>query len=297
MKKLFLVCCTCLVFAVPVFGGTLPDSLLRAQIAQIVKPVKGIVGVSVMNIETGDTLSYNGKSRLVMHSVFKFPLALTVLHWVDTGKLALNQTIHISKHQWERNTWSPLHDKYPDGGDFTISVLLSYMVSQSDNNACDILLKTINGPATVQAYLLQLGVRGIAVRVSEADMASAWELQYTNWAKPVEMTELFNLFYHDKILAKPTTDTLYQMLLNCTTGEKRLKALLPAGTPIAHKTGTSPVNDQGLAPATNDAGIITLPNGKHLIVSVFVCNSTNDQATREATIAKIGKAVYDYYNR
>ena len=50
------------------------DSLLRQQIAQIAKPVKGIVGVSLLNIENRDTLSYNGNARLVLHSVMKFPI-------------------------------------------------------------------------------------------------------------------------------------------------------------------------------------------------------------------------------
>jgi beta-lactamase class A len=297
MKKCFLCAFILLIFVAPVFSNGLKDSVLRKQIEKIAKPVKGIVGVSIRNIETGDTLSYNGKARLVLHSVMKFPIALTVLHWVDTGKLQLNQLIHIPKRDMVKDTWSPLRDKYPKGGDFPVSELLSYMVSQSDNNACDNLLKTIGGPATVQAYLLQTGIRGIAVRTSEADMASSWELQYTNWCKPVEMTELLNMFYGGKILTKPMTDTLYKMLLNTSTGPKRLKGLLPAGTAVAHKTGTSPTNAEGLSPATNDAGIITLPNGKHLIISVFVCNSTNDEATREATIAKIAKAAYDYYGR
>ena len=297
MKKCFLAACILLLFSASAFSNGLPDSSLRKRIQQIAKPVKGIVGVSIKNIETGDTLSYNGKARLVLHSLMKFPIALTVLHWVDTGKLQMNQLIHISKGELTKNTWSPLRDKYPKGGDFPVSELLKYMVSQSDNDACDNLLKTIGGPKTVQAYLLQIGIRGIAVRTSEADMASAWELQYANWSKPVEMTALFDQFYNGKILAKPTTDSLYQMLLNTSTGPKRLKGLLPAGTAVAHKTGTSPTNAEGLSPATNDAGIITLPNGKHLIISVFVCNSTNDEATRESTIAKIAKAAYDYYSK
>ena len=297
MKKCFLSAFILLVFIGPVFSRGSRDSVLLKQIAQIAKPVKGIVGVSIRNIETGDTMSYNGKARLVLHSVMKFPIALTVLHWVDTGKLQLNQLIHIPKRDLAKNTWSPLRDKYPKGGDFPVSELLSYMVSQSDNNACDNLLKTIGGPATVQAYMLQIGIRGIAVRTSEADMASAWELQYANWCKPVEMTELFNRFYNGKILTKASTDTLYKMLVNTSTGPKRIKGLLPAGTVVAHKTGSSPTNAEGLSPATNDAGIITLPNGRHLIISVFVCNSTNDEATREGTIAKIARAAYDYYSR
>jgi beta-lactamase class A len=273
------------------------DSVLYNQIEKLAKPVKGIVGVSILNNETGDTLSYNGKARLVLHSVMKFPIALTVLHWVDTGKLTMDQLVHVTKHEWEKNTNSPLRDQFPGGGDFPISKLVSYMVSYSDNSACDLLLKQLDGPQAVQKYMLQLGIRGIAVRTSEADMASAWELQYANWCKPVEMTQLLNMFYNDKILSKASTDTLYKIMTQTTTGANRLKGLLPAGTVIAHKTGTSPTSAEGLSPATNDVGIITLPNGKHLVISVFVCNSTNDEATREGVIAKIGKAAFDYYSR
>ncbi len=297
MKKCFLPAFIVLVFVAPAFSQKGNDQVLRKQIEQIAKPVKGIVGVSIRNMETGDTLSYNGKARLVLHSVMKFPIALTVLHLVDTGKLQLNQIIHVKKKDWDKVIWSPMRDKYPDGGDFPLSEFLDYMIAQSDNSACDILLRLIDGPKTVQAYMLQIGIRGIAIRTSEAEMAASWELQYTNWCKPVEMTELLNMFYNGKILAKPTTDTLYKIMLSTTTGPKRLKGLLPDGTVIAHKTGSSPTSAEGLSPATNDVGIMTLPNGKHIIISVFVCNSTNDEPTREGAIAKIGKAVYDYYSK
>jgi len=145
--------------------------------------------------------------------------------------------------------------------------------------------------------LLRLGVRGIAVRASEADMASAWELQYTNWAKPAEITTLLDMFYKDKILTKASTDFLYKILTETTTGPNRIKGLLPAGTIVAHKTGTSPTNAAGLSPATNDVGIITLPNGKHLAIAIFVCNSTDDETTRDSIIAKIAKAAFDYYSK
>src|ERR1700749_3917262 len=108
MKRLFLAVVACIIFTAGAVAKSLPDSSLRAKIAEIAKPIKGIVGVSIMNVETGDTLSLNGKARLVMHSVMKVPIALTVLHWVDTGKLALNQMIHVSKRDLHPDTWSPL---------------------------------------------------------------------------------------------------------------------------------------------------------------------------------------------
>ena len=75
-------------------------------------------------------------------------------------------------------------------------------------------------------------------------------------------------------------------------GAKRLKGLLPRGTVIAHKTGTSGT-ENGMTAATNDIGIITLPSGRHLAIAVFVSDSPADEATREGVIARIAKAVFD----
>src|SRR6195952_4237057 len=73
------------------------DKNLTAQIKEIAPAAKGIVGVSILGIESGDTLNYNGNARLVMHSVMKFPIAMAVLHLVDSGIFTLDKTIHIKK--------------------------------------------------------------------------------------------------------------------------------------------------------------------------------------------------------
>ena len=296
MKRFIWSAGLMLICVAPSIVSAQNNDALRQQIKDIIKPAKGIVGVSLLNIESRDTLSVNGDARLVLHSVMKFPIALTILHWVDSGKFALNQMIRFKKKDLPQ-TYSPLRDKYPDGGEISLADMLGYMVSLSDNDACDILLKQIDGPKAVQDYMLRLGVKGIAIRASEADMASAWELQYTNWCKPVEMTKLLDKFYQGKTLSKVSTEFLYKILSETTTGPHRLRGLLPADPVVAHKTGTSPTNAAGLTPATNDVGIITLPNGKHLAISVFVCNSTDTEVARDAYIAKISKAAWDYYSK
>jgi beta-lactamase class A len=296
MKKFISSISILIVLSIPCYVMAQQKEALRKQIEQITKQVKGIVGVSILGLEDNDTLTYNGNARLVMLSVMKFPIALAVLHRVDSLKLSLDQpTVSVSKRDFAKDSKGKLHEKYPKGGDVSLGELLSYMVSLSDNDACDILFKQIDGPKTVQNYILQLGIRGIAVRASEADMAASWELQYTNWSKPAEMTELLGLFYKGKALSKSSTDFLYKLMTETSTGPNRIKGLLPAGTVVAHKTGTSGTNAAGLTPATNDVGIITLPNGKHIAIAIFVCNSTSDEATREGTISKIAKAAYDFY--
>ncbi len=269
---------------------------LLSQVKAIASEAKGIVGVSIIDIESGDTLNFNAHSRLVLHSVIKFPIALTVLDLVDKGKFKLDDKLKFRKSEMaKKGLYSPLRDQFPDGTTITLADLLGYMVSQSDNVACDYLLKKIGGPQVVEEHLKNIGVSGISIRASEADMASAWEVQYTNWGKTADLAQLLDLFYKGKTLSQPSTDFLIKLMTATTTGPKRLKGLLPANAVVAHKTGTSPTNAEGLSPATNDIGIITLPNGKHLAIAVLVCNSTADEATRESVIARISKAAWDFY--
>jgi len=282
--------CAFILFSISSFA----QDTIRQQIQALAKPAKGVVGVSVLNLEDRDTLNYNGNTRMVMHSVMKLPIALAVLHLVDSGVLSLDKTLHINKKDFTK-LYSPLHDKYPEGNiDVSVRDLLGYMISQSDNQACDMLLDMLGGPDQVNYYLHAAKLRGINVESSEEDMAKTWEVQYTNWCKPRYMIRLLDTLYTGKLLLPPSRDFLNKLMTETTTGPNRIKGLLPAGTIVAHKTGTSPTNADGLSPATNDVGVITLPNGKHLAIAIFVCNSTADETTRELVIANIAKAVYDH---
>jgi beta-lactamase class A len=75
------------------------------------------------------------------------------------------------------------------------------------------------------------------------------------------------------------------------TGAHRIRAGLPEGVIVMHKTGTSGVKD-GVASATNDIALITLPDGRRLALAVFVTDSRADETTREGVIARIAKAAY-----
>jgi beta-lactamase class A len=296
MKRLTLSAILLIFFLTPRYVMAQQEPLLR-QIKDVAKPAKGIVGVSILGLESRDTLNYNGNSRLVMHSVMKFPIAMTVLHLIDKGKYKLDQQLKVSKKDLLPNTHSPLRDKYPEGTEISLGELLGYMVSQSDNNACDFLLKKIGGTRVVEDYIQSLGIKGIAVNATEAEMAASWEVQYLNWCKPVDVVRLLDIYYQGKALSKTSNDFLWKIMTETSTGPNRIKGLLPKAVIVAHKTGSSPTNDAGLSPATNDVGIITLPNGKHLAIAIFVCNSTADEATRELVIAKIAKAAWDYYSK
>jgi beta-lactamase class A len=266
---------------------------LKSKIDLIAKDAKGTVAVSVVNFETRNTFAYNGTLHLPMQSVMKFPIAITILHEIDEGKFTLDQLIPITKADLPK-TYSPLRDKYPEGGvAISIRALLSYMVSLSDNDACDIFLKTLGGTEKVNAYTHSLGVKNIAIKASEFEMAQAWDVQFTNWCDAEAMTQLLDLAFRPDFLSKANHAYLWKIMQETSTGPNQIKGLLPAGAIVAHKTGRSDTNEQGITAATNDVGIITLPNGKHLIIAVFVSNSSASLTIRESVIARIAKAAFD----
>jgi beta-lactamase class A len=270
---------------------------LRTTIAQVATATPMRLGVALRVLETNDTLSYHNRQHYPMLSVFKLAIALKVLHEVDRGRLQLSQPILLTPADLPK-TYSPLRDKYPAGNvHVSVQDLLTYMVTLSDNNACDKLLQLVGGPRQVTAYVHGLGIRPFVVAVSEAQMGAQWASQYRNWSYPSAQLDLLSQVYRQTALSKPSSALLWQLLLNTSVGPNRLKGLLPAGTPVAHRTGTSATNAQGLSPALNDAGIIVLPNGQHLAIAVFVADSYADTAARELVIATIAKAAYDEFAR
>ncbi len=290
--SLLLLCCL-LVFARSV--NAQQDSLY-STIKMIADAAKGRVSVSVIDIENSVRFDYYGDEPCVMQSVFKFPIALAILDRIDKGEFSLQHKIHITPKEMTKYTWSPMRDSFPDGNvNITFEKLLRYMVSQSDNIACDVLLHHLGKPKTVEKYIRKFGIEDFSIKYNEAGMHKKWNNQYKNWCTPKEMAKLLQLFYQGKIISKPNTEFLYQLMAETTTGQNRLVNLLPAGTIVAHKTGSSDTDSKGMSAAVNDVGIITLPNGKHIAIAVFVNDAYAPYEILESVIAQIGKAVYDGY--
>ncbi|MDQ3908364.1 MAG: class A beta-lactamase-related serine hydrolase, partial [Acidobacteriota bacterium] len=188
--------------------------------------------------------------------------------------------------------YSPIRDKNPKGVELTIAELLRYAVSESDGTASDVLMNLAGGPQGVMAFLSEIKVSGINVANPEKEIGRDWQTQYENWATPAGAVELLAALQERRGLSAESQALAFKLLTESIPGAKRLKGLLPAGTVVAHKTGTGGLRD-GVTSATNDIGIITLPNGRHAAVAVFITDSKADLDTREAVIAKIAKAIWD----
>jgi beta-lactamase class A len=286
-------------------SDALAQSALQARVAGIAAEAQGTVSVSCSLPGTTLNCDLNPHNHSPMQSVFKFPLALTVLHLVDAGKLlpaqrpgesiglTLDRTIRFLPEDRIPHAYSPLQDRYPEANvDIPLRELIQLAAGESDNAATETLLRIIGGPSVVHDYVRSLGITEFQLQDGEQTLHRDPSAQYRNWIEPAAAAQLLQRLFTNPPLSAAANDFLVHTLANSITGPDRLRAGLPADTVLAHKTGTSGEHN-GKAEATNDIGLVTLPDGRHLAVAVFVTDARANEATRDRVIARIGRAAYD----
>lgn len=305
-----------------------PDLLrLENKIDQIISRSRGTVGVSLIHVESGATLSVRGDERFPMASVYKLPIAIELLAQVSAGTLALDRPIALAPS--DIRACCTLSRRHPRGGvTVTAGELLELMIVESDNTASDAILKLVGGPPVVERRMRTLGFDTINVNRSEGDInfemtgvahlppEAEWtlDLQYQlisevtpqalreararytttdprDTSTPDDMARLLGRLQLGNLLRPQYTTLLLDLMARSKTGPRRLKALLPPNTIVAHKTGTTDV-------VINDVGILTLPAdsaiGGHLAIAVFVINGGRESSMQQ-TIARIAGASYEFF--
>jgi len=107
-------------------------------------------------------------------------------------------------------------------------------------------------------------------------------------ATPRAMDDLLGAIRQGRVLRPQTSALMLSIMERCRTGKARLRAMLPPGTRIAHKTGT--LNGLG-----NDTGIVTLPDGRMFVITVFVMKDHRGHEMRDRIMAEAARAAYDYF--
>jgi len=252
-----------------------------------------MVGVSCALPGTQLDCDVNSNAKLPMQSVYKLPIALTVLHHVEEGRLKIAQPVRfLPADVISPGQHSPLRDAHPRGGvDVPLLELLRLAVEQSDGVASDILLRVIGGPQVADEYIRSLGIKGIHIADTEKTMGRDRNAQYRNSAEPQALVALLRLIADRSPISPANTRQLLGWMMTTPTGEHRIPGSLRLGTVVAHKTGTSG-EDRGVTHATNDIGLITLPCGEKLAVAVMIEDSPESEDAREAVIAEITRAIW-----
>jgi beta-lactamase class A len=273
-------------------GGDLAG--LAPEWERIEKESGGTLGAAARIAETGETVAWNGDGHFPMQSVCKAPIAMALLREVDAGRLSLDAPVRVEAGDLvPAGMHSPLRDSHPQGGvDVPLRELMRLAVAESDGTASDVLLRVLGGKAKAQAYLSSLGVEGMRIATTEGEIGRDYAAQYRSWASPLAAVAWLAALQQGKDLRPASRALLLGWMSTTKTFPTRLKGRLPAGTEVAHKTGSSG-SRAGVSAATNDIGIVTLPDGRHLAIAVFLRDSKAGAEARDATIAEVARAAWE----
>ncbi len=170
--------------------------------------------------------------------------------------------------------------------DRTVRELLEFSIVRSDNTSSDKMLELVGGPAVVTERMRALGLSNIEVRSNVRDFLKSKDA-HPNTGSPADLARLLARLQKGEVLRPPQLDVLLGLLGRAIPGQQRLRAGVPAGTPVGDKTGTGPST-------TNDVGLITLPEGKgHLAVAVLLNGSKLPAAEQEKLTAELARAAYE----
>jgi beta-lactamase class A len=235
---------------------------LEQQLSYLVAGKSADVGVAALDLNTGETVSIKGNTPFPMASTVKVAVAALYLAQVDHGRRSLDDTIAGTSAR----------------------SLMRRMLVHSDNGATDILIRNLGGPSAVDAWLRENNITGVRVDRNIAqllrDKRDLWDRRDSS--TPMAMVELLRRIYKAELIKPESRDYLLDVMAQCATGKNRIRALLPYGTPVEHKTGT-------LNGYTSDVGFISLPDGRRVAVAIFARGGSD----RPRTIAETARAIYD----
>jgi beta-lactamase class A len=235
---------------------------LEQQLRAIESANPGNVGIAALDLTTGDMVSIAGDAPFPMASTVKVAIAAQYLAQVEHGRRSLDTII----------AGRPARR------------LLEAMLIHSDNAATDIILRDLGGPTKVQLWFAQNQLSGLRIDRSIARLLSDRRdlRDERDSSTPKAMVTMLQRLDSGKLLRPSSRSYLLSLMARCQTGRNRMRALLPFGTPVEHKTGT-------LNGLTTDVGFITLPDGRRLAVALFARQGIN----RPRTLAEAARKIYD----
>ena len=262
----------------------------EAQLNSVAGPGNGRIGVAVIDLTTGKSVSVLGDTPFPMASTSKIAIAATFLDGVDKGRWSLDDQFPLMlpvKSAKYSGTKAPVRA----GQMMTGRALIEASLIHSSNTATDALLAAVGGPAAVNRWIRSAGIDGmridrdIATLVrddGEVDPARMVDLRDS--ATPLAMAQLLSGLFQGKWLSSRSRGFLLTTMERCETGKRRMRAQLPSDARVAHKTGT-------LNNTASDVGIIQAPDGHAYAVAIYVTGQ-GGKAGRDARIASIASTVY-----
>jgi len=318
--------------SIPVPAPTIrPGRPAPAGLVQTIRTLQtnfqGKAGIAIRAVDDGWTVEAGARQRLPQQSVSKLWVAMTLLWQRDQGRARLDEQIVVRPEDLTLFHQPIAFLVKGEGFHTTVQGLLTRALTQSDNTANDRLLTYVGGPTAVREMIaakrlgdirfgpgerqLQAGTAGLTWQPAYA-LGNAFEIARSrldpaarsaaldayvadppDGAAPLAIADALARLARGELLTETSTRVLLETMGQSITGRARLRAALPPGWQIAHKTGTG----QDLARRNagfNDVGLLTAPDGRRFAIAVMIGDTERPIRERQQLIQAVAAAVAAY---
>jgi beta-lactamase class A len=247
-------------------AGPGPLGTLQTELSAMSMHAPGNVGIMVEDLTTGLTTSVNAGAQMPAASTIKIPVMVEVFKRLAHGDFDLNRKVSLlaSDRDWGSGD---LCDAAP-GSRYTVSKLLTLMITVSDNTATNMLIRLV-GRRAINYEMADLGLT--QTRLHDY-IRSDGPIRYALRSSANDMVKLMTAMARSQLIDPWSSREMIAIM----TGQQHnglIPEPLPRGTTIAHKTGE-------LHDTLNDVGVVYL-NSEPYVIAVMSTNlSTLDAGYR-----------------
>ena len=290
-------------------------SCVMSAIQDFMAHTGGVVGVSAKHLETGEHVSHNADTVFFTASTLKVPLLVELYRQVDAGIIDVDQRIDLTDAL--RVPGSGVLKELASGVQPTVHDLAVLMIIISDNTATDILYNRVGGD-NINNTMRQLGLtqthipmtcRELLYSITELDTenpAHTYQLasdclkkrefvlegdgfseDKSDVSSPNDMCRLLELIYDGDSLSLQSQEVILAILKRQQLSTV-IPHALPAGTAVAHKTGSYHT-------VRCDVGIVFSPTGPYTVAIMAKRMTAGDRLSVDVSLAAVSRALYDEF--
>ena len=267
---------------------------LATRIQPLIDDFAGEAAVMVKNLKTGETFAYQANVPFPTASMIKFPIMIAAYDAAEKNGLSLDETVTLREEDKVPGS-GILTSHFSAGTTMPLRDAIQLMIAYSDNTATNLVIDAVGIEATnnlMKALECKNTLLNSKVFRRDTSVAPERSNKYgLGSTTPAEMIKLLELLNEKKLVSEVASKQMMTHMIAC---EDKLKTprLLPAGTTVAHKTGS-------VSASRCDAALITGPSGPFAVCVMtdkIEDRSWGDKNEADLLCSMIAKEAYDYFN-
>lgn len=249
---------------------------LKNQLAELQDIIPELTStLYLVDLDTGSYVDVSGEVAVPAASTIKVPILVAFFQAVDSGRLAIDQTMAIQADQVVGGSGSM--QEQPVGTRYTALEVATQMIIDSDNTATNMMIELLGGSEALNRQFADWGLVATVLRAPLPD------IEGTNTTSAQDLVRVMAYLHQGDVLSLRSRDRALNILQRTYN-----KKLLPAGvsetTITYNKTGY-------ISQLLGDVALMDLPNGKRYALAVLVQRADNDGRAQEL-IRRISQTVY-----